>query len=54
MIYVFCQVHGMNGKPVGGKIYAIPKLNGMTLKLRKKVYANIVDIDGKLKKLGRA
>jgi len=52
MIFVHCEIRGMNGKPVGGKIYAIPKLKGMTIHLRKRLYANIVNINGKLRKVG--
>ena len=52
MVLVFCEICGMSGRPVGGKIYAIPKLKGMTLKLTKRVYTNIVSINGKLQKVG--
>lgn len=51
MILIFCKIHGMNGKPVGIKVFAVRGVKGSTIKIFKKVYANIVSVNGKLKKL---
>ena len=52
MIFIYCTIHGMNGKPIGMKIFAMKGMKGSTIKIFKRVYSNIVQIDGKLKKLG--
>lgn len=51
MILIYCMIHGMNGKPVGMKIFAMKGVNGSTMSIFKHVYSNIVTINDKLQKL---
>uniref|UniRef100_A0A6H1Z8K4 Uncharacterized protein n=1 Tax=viral metagenome TaxID=1070528 RepID=A0A6H1Z8K4_9ZZZZ len=51
MIYVICEIHGINGLPVGEKIYVSSAVKRATIKVFRRIYANIVKIEGKLVKL---
>jgi len=51
MIYLFCEIHGMNGKFVGNKVFMLKGIKNTTITIHKCAYSNIIEIDGKLKKL---
>ena len=51
MIYVYCLIHSMYGRPIGVKVFALKGIRGTTIRIQKKIYSNIVTIDGKLKKI---
>lgn len=51
MIFIVCAVHGMSGKFLGVKMYACKGTKNTTVTIFKKLYTNIVKVDGKLKQL---
>ena len=52
MVIIQCFIHGMNGNPVGYKVFVIKGICHSTITITKHIYSNIVKVDGKLKKIG--
>jgi len=52
MIIIHCFIHGINGRLVGMKTFVMKGIRHSIVTITKHIYSNIVQIDGKLKKLG--
>lgn len=51
MICIILFVHGISGKFLGTKVYISQGIRGSTITIYKRIYSNIVQVNGKLKKL---
>ena len=52
MICIICDICGINGRTVGGKIYIIPAKIPGRIMVARRIYRNIISVEGKFMDLG--